>query len=124
MEVDIKTDKTKHITLLIFILAVIGLTIIYFAVSSINPIELKIEAIEDSMNGRLVKISGTISNIRKSRAGNLYLTVSDGKNITVPILNGKFKNLAAKRGDAVEIIGLVTKYNEELEVMPKEIYLR
>jgi exonuclease VII large subunit len=124
MEVDIKTDKTKHITLLIFILAVIGLTIIYFAVSSINPIELKIEAIEDSMNGRLVKISGTISNIRKSRAGNLYLTVSDGKDITVPILNGKFKNLAAKRGDAVEIIGLVTKYNEELEVMPKEIYLR
>jgi exonuclease VII large subunit len=119
-----KLDKTKHITLLIFILAVIGLTIIYFAVSSINPIELKIEAIEDSMNGRLVKISGTISNIRKSRAGNLYLTVSDGKNITVPILNGKFKNLAAKRGDAVEIIGLVTKYNEELEVMPKEIYLR
>jgi RecJ-like exonuclease len=124
MRFDANLDKSKQIILLVLILTIIGLAGIYFAVTNITPIELNIEAIEDSMTGRLVKINGRIDNIRKSRSGNLYWTVNDGSNITVPILNNKFKKLTPKRGDMVEIIGLVTKYNEELEVMPKEIYLR
>ena len=122
MKLDIIIDK--QITFLVFILAVIGLVGIYFAVMNIKPIELKIESIEDSMNGRLVKISGRIDNIRKSRTGNFYWTVNDGNNITVPILDNKFKSLDVKSGDMIEIIGLVTEYNGELEVMPKEIYAR
>jgi uncharacterized protein YdeI (BOF family) len=122
MKLDIIIDK--QITFLVFILAVIGLVGIYFAVMNIKPIELKIESIKDSMNGRLVKISGRIDNIRKSRTGNFYWTVNDGNNITVPILDNKFKSLDVKSGDMIEIIGLVTEYNGELEVMPKEIYAR
>jgi DNA/RNA endonuclease YhcR with UshA esterase domain len=116
-------EKSKQITLLIFILAVIGLTAIYFAVINIKPIELKIASIEDSMVDRLVKINGTIDYIRKSKTNNFYWTVNDGNNITVPILDNKFKKLSVKKGDSVGIIGLVTKYNGELEVMPKEIYV-
>jgi len=116
-------EKSKQITLLIFILAVIGLTAIYFAVINIKPIELKIASIEDSMVDRLVKINGTIDYIRKSKTNNFYWTVNDGSNITVPILDNKFKKLSVKKGDSVGIIGLVTKYNGELEVMPKEIYV-
>jgi DNA/RNA endonuclease YhcR with UshA esterase domain len=116
-------EKSKQITLLIFILAVIGLIAIYFAVINIKPIELKIASIEDSMVDRLVKINGTIGNIRKSKTNNFYWTVNDGSNITVPILDNKFKKLSVKKGDSVGIIGLVTKYNGELEVMPKEIYV-
>jgi DNA/RNA endonuclease YhcR with UshA esterase domain len=116
-------EKSKQITLLIFILAVIGLTAIYFAVINIKPIELKIASIEDSMVDRLVKINGTIDYIRKSKTNNFYWTVDDGSNITVPILDNKFKKLSVKKGDSVGIIGLVTKYNGELEVMPKEIYV-
>jgi len=122
MKLDIIIDK--QITFLVFILAVIGLVGIYFAVMNIKPIELKIESIEDSMNGRLVKISGRIDNIKKSRTGNFYWTVNDGSNITVPILDNKFKSLDVKSGDMIEIVGLVTEYNGELEVMPKEIYAR
>jgi len=116
-------EKSKQITLLIFILAVIGLTAIYFAVINIKPMELKIASIEDSMVDRLVKINGTIDYIRKSKTNNFYWTVSDGSNITVPILDNKFKKLSVKKGDSVGIIGLVTLYNGELEVMPKEIYV-
>jgi DNA/RNA endonuclease YhcR with UshA esterase domain len=116
-------EKSKQITLLIFILAVIGLSAIYFAVINIKPVELKIASIEDSMVDRLVKINGTIDYIRKSKTNNFYWTVNDGNNITVPILDNKFKKLSVKKGDSVGIIGLVTKYNGELEVMPKEIYV-
>ena len=114
----------EQITLLILVLAVIGLAGIYFAVGSIEPIELKIESIEESMSGRLVRISGKITNIRKSSSGNSYWTVDDGSTITVPILDNRFKSMILKRGDSVEVMGLVTKYKEELEVMPKEIYKR
>jgi RecJ-like exonuclease len=125
-------DKPNQITLLVLILAIAGLTGIYFAVTNINPIELKIADIEDSMTGKLVKISGRIDNIRKSSSGNSYWTIKDDNNdtdgmggagITIPILDKKFKKIVPKRGDFVEIIGLVTKYKEELEVMPKDIHM-
>jgi len=124
MKLSIKIEKSKQITLLVFILSIIGLITIYISVKSVKPVELKINSIEESMNGMLVKINGKIDNIRKSKSGNFYWTVNDGSNITVPILDNKFKNLDVKRGDSVEIVGLVTKYKDELEVMPKEIYSR
>ncbi len=118
---NIRFDRSKQITLLILLLAIVGLVIIYFAVMNIKPKELEIGDIQDSMTGRLVKITGEISNIKKNKSGNSYWTVDDGSSITVPILDNKFKKLTPERGDIVEIIGLVTKYKEELEVMPKEI---
>jgi len=120
----INVDKPKQITLLIFVLSTIGLLGIYFAVINITPVELRIEEIENSMTGKIVKITGIIGNIRKSKSGNMYWTVDDGSNITVPILDNKFKKLSVKRGEAVEILGLVSEYNGELEVMPKDIRVR
>jgi RecJ-like exonuclease len=124
MGFDSSLYNSHQVTILIFLLATVGLIGIYFAVKNIDPTELNIEQIEDSMTGKLVRISGSISNIRKSKSGNSYWTVDDGSNITVPILSNEFKKLTPKRGDMVEIIGLVSKYNEELEIMPKEISIR
>jgi len=120
----LNVDNSKLITILVLFLALAGLAITYFAVSTINPLELNIGSIEDSMTGRLVKITGRIDNIRKSSSGNSYWTVNDDTDetgITVPILDSSFKKLLPQQGDIVEITGLVTKYKEELEVMPKEI---
>lgn len=123
MKLNVSLDGSKQITLLILFLAIVGLAGIFFAISNIKPLELEIGAIEESMTGKLVKISGRIDYIRKSKSGNMYWTVNDGSNITVPILDGKLKKIAVKRGDIVEIIGLVTQYNGEMEVMPKEIFV-
>lgn len=124
MGLELNIDKPKQITIFISIVAIVGLACIYFAVKNIEPTELEIGAIEDSIIGKLVKITGRIENIRKSRSGNSYWTVDDGNSITVPILDGKFKKLNPKRGDTVTVLGIVSEYNGELEVMPKEIYIR
>ena len=116
--------KSNMITLLIFFLSIIGLAGIYFAVENIKPLDLEISSVEESMIGRLVRINGRIDYIMKSRTGNFYWTVDDGQNITVPILDGKLKKISVKQGDVVEIVGLVSKYNDELEIMPKEINVR
>jgi RecJ-like exonuclease len=123
MKFNVSLDRSKQITLLILFLTIVGLAGIFFAIGNIKPLELEIGAIEESMEGKLVKISGRIDYIRKSKSGNMYWTVNDGSNITVPILDGKLKKIAAKRGDMVEIVGLVTQYNGEMEVMPKEIFV-
>lgn len=122
MEIDL--DRSKQITILLFLLSVLGLAAIYFSIQNITPTEIEIGLIEDSMEGKMVKISGTIDNIRKSSSGNSYWTVDDGSNITVPILESKFKAISVKRGNFVEITGLVSKYQGELEVTPKEIAVR
>lgn len=109
------------LTIIILILALGGLTGIYFAVSSLEPAETGISAIEESMIGKLVKITGTIDNIKKTSSNNIYWTVDDGSSITVPLLDSKFKKISAAKGDIVEVVGLVSQYNGELEVMPKEI---
>lgn len=118
---NIHLDRSKQITLLVLLLAVVGLTGIYFAISNIEPVELEIGAIGQAMAGKLVRVSGRIDYISKSRSGNIYWTIDDGNNITVPLLESKFKKMSAKSGDEVEIVGLVSVYKEELEIMPKEI---
>lgn len=124
MRFDINLDRSRQIALLILFLAVVGIAAIHFAIIDIEPIELKIGSIEESMTGRLVKITGRIENIRKSSSGNIYWTVDDGNNITVPIFDGKLKKVVAKRSDIVEITGLVSQYKGELEIMPKNITIR
>lgn len=120
--------KAMDVTVLLIVLTAAGLACICIASLNITPTEVSIAAIDNEMSGKLVAVTGSIGNIRKSKSGNVYWDVSDdsmteGESITVPLLSSKFKNLVAKRGDAVEIIGLVSEYNGEMEIMPKEIHV-
>lgn len=114
-------DRSMQVTALVLILALIGLAGIYFAASNLEPVDVNVESIEDSMTGKLVRITGRIDNIRKTSSNNIYWTVNDGSNITIPLLDSKFKKISATKGNTVEIVGLVSQYKGELEIMPKEI---
>lgn len=114
-------SQSTWTTIIILILALVGLAGIYFAVVSLEPTEIDIKTIEEGMIGKLVKITGAIDNIKKTSSNNIYWTVDDGSSITVPLLDSKFKKISAAKGDIVEVVGLVSQYNGELEIMPKEI---
>jgi len=115
--------QEKYLIVLIFILTVAGLSITYYAVSTIDPIEIKISEITESLKGNLVRISGTIKTVKHTTSGNTYLTVDDGGNeITVPLLgklSQQFSNI--KKDQFVNITGIVSEYNGQLEIMPKNI---
>jgi DNA/RNA endonuclease YhcR with UshA esterase domain len=124
ININININRSVQITILVLALALLGLAGIYFAVINLEPTEMSIAAIEEGMTGKLVKVAGTIDNIRKTSSNNIYWTVSDGSSaagMTVPLLDAKFKKIPAMKGDSVEITGLVSDYKGELEIMPKEI---
>jgi len=113
--------RSEIVTLAIAFLAVSGLLGVYFSARNMEPLDIGIGSISGSMAGKIVRISGVIDKVRKSASNNIYWTVDDGSGITVPLLESKFKNMPVQAGDSVEIVGVVSQYNGEMEVMPKEI---
>jgi RecJ-like exonuclease len=121
---DIQTVfQEKYLIALIFLLTISGLLITYYAISNVDPKEMKISDINESAKGNLVTITGNIKTIKQSKSGNVYLTVDDGTDkITVPLLGAlpqKFPDI--KKDQLVRITGIVSEYNGQSEVMPKDI---
>jgi len=115
--------QEKYLIVLIFILTVAGLSITYYAVSTLDPKEIKISEITESMKGNLVRITGNVVTVKRSNSGNTYLTVDDESDkITVPLLgklSQQFSNI--KKDQFVSITGIVSEYSGQLEIMPKNI---
>lgn len=115
--------QEKYLIALIFLLTISGLLITYYAISNVDPKEMKISDINESAKGNLVTITGNIKTIKQSKSGNVYLTVDDGTDkITVPLLGAlpqKFPDI--KKDQLVRITGIVSEYNGQPEVMPKDI---
>lgn len=108
------------------ILVAFGLGLIYYSVSLTESAETEIQNLENFPQGSLVKISGEISQLSKSKAGNIYWTLDDGTGkITVPLLGNIASDYAdISKNSLVTVTGLVSEYNGELEVMPKEIEVK
>lgn len=109
--------------LALLILVAFGLSLIYYSVSLTESAETEIQNIENFPKGSLVKISGEITKLSKSKTGNIYWTVEDGTgSITVPLLGNIADDYQSiSKNSLVTITGLVSEYNSELEIMPKEI---
>jgi len=107
----------------LLILIAFGLGLIYYSVSLTESAETEIQNLENFPKGSLVKISGEISKLSKSKSGNIYWTVDDGTgSITVPLLGSIADDYATiSKNSLVTVTGLISEYNDELEVMPKEI---
>ena len=104
-------------------LVAVGLSIIYYSVSLTQSAETEIQGLANFPEGSMVTISGEISKIFTSKSGNIYLTVDDGTgSITVPLLGSvadSYRNVS--ENSFIVVTGLTDVYNNELEVMPKEI---
>jgi len=113
-----------HINALLFILIVTSLTFL-FLFSSINEFEVvNIEKINKSYIGKKVLVEGKIKSIKNSN-GNYFLKLynSDIQIVffksTVEKNSEKFLNL--KENKIVKIIGKVSEYKGNLEIIGKDI---
>jgi DNA/RNA endonuclease YhcR with UshA esterase domain len=105
------------------ILVIVGLGLVYYSVSLTESAETQIVNLENFPKGSLVKISGEISKLSKSKAGNIYWTLDDGTGtITVPLFGSIAVDYSSiTKNSLVTVTGLVSEYNGELEITPKEI---
>ena len=115
--------KENAIIFALLILTVAGLSLIYYSISLTESAETEIANLENFPKGSLVKIAGEISKLSKSKTGNIYWTVDDGTgSITIPLLGSiadVYRDIT--KNSLVSVTGLVSEYNGELEIMPKEI---
>jgi len=104
-------------------LIAVGLGLIYYSVALTESAKTEIGNLENFPQGSLVKISGEITKISKSKTGNVYWTVDDGTGIiVVPFLGSiadAYRNV--EKNSLVSVSGLVSEYNGELEITPKEV---
>ena len=117
-------ENTIIIALLVLVAA--GLGLVYYSVILTQSAETAIVDLENFPTGSLVTVSGEISKLSKSKSGNIYWTLDDGTgNITIPLLGSTADNyVSIEKNSLVTVTGLVSEYNNELEVMPKEIEVK
>lgn len=110
----------------LLILVAIGLGFLYYSVSLTESAQTDIGNIENFPKGSLVSISGQITKISKSKSGNIYWTVEDETgNIVVPLLGkiaDNYRNIS--KDSQVFISGLITEYQNSLEISPKTIEVK
>jgi RecJ-like exonuclease len=119
---EIRADSDLQMTILIFILSVAGICAIYVAVGNIEPEQVSVTDVKGAMDGKVVSITGTLCKIRKTKTGSVFWSLGDEvENVTVPLLETGLKGIPAAEGDIVNVIGMVSEYNGEKEIIPKRI---
>jgi len=107
----------------------LGLILIYIAAINLQPVKIEISKISPEIIGRMVLISGKITQKTPNPAGHLFLVISDNKsNIQVPIfvslMNDLKKNNITendfKINKIITINGLVGEYRGQLQVLPRK----
>lgn len=120
----------KGITLISLISSLIGLILIYYAATQIQPVQIRISDIDSSLVGRRVSTSGYIVKKYIHPSGHIFLTISDNiSKIQVPLFSG-FANALAQSGfdlDSLQVgnkllvSGMVDYYRGQLQIIPRKI---
>ena len=108
-----------------FLMAVVGIVILFIFVQNIEPLEAEIKNIDDSYVGKSVKVEGIIDSIGYGKdKETLFLTVSDkNKDIKIVMFKKDLENMHQNLSvsDNVFIMGEVALYNGNLEIIARNI---
>lgn len=102
--------------------SVLGLVLIYAFSCMVEPRAISINLL-DRYLGRIVRVTGTIVDIRTHEAGHIFVKIKDESGICeIPL----FKDLAGKVpkltiGDRLEVVGTVEEYNDSPQVVPRSV---
>lgn len=108
----------------------LGLILIYIAAINIQPMKIEISQITPELIGRMVLITGKITQKTPISGGHLFLVISDNEsNIQVPIfvsLMNDLKNNNITENDFkinkfISVNGLVGEYRGQLQIVPRKV---
>src|SRR3989344_1493993 len=108
-----------------FLMAVVGIVLLFIFVQNIEPLEAEIKDIEDSYVGKSVRIEGIINSIDYGKDGEtLFLTLSDeNKDIKIVMFRNDLENMKENLtiNDRITVTGEVALYNGDLEIIARSI---
>lgn len=114
--------ETKNLLRISIIIAVIGIAALFFITNiSIEKVDI---ADAGKYMGSSVKIEGNINSVFTSKDGHVFFKVSDNSG-SIDVVAFKNYNLDGvynlKKGQEIEVRGIVQEYKGKLEIIAKEI---
>lgn len=123
--------RSKNFLLVLSLsVSIVGLILIYFASTAIQPKVIAISDITADMEGRKLSTTGYVVEKRENKDGHLFLTLSDNKTkILVPLFSDFMDSLKQvgitsndfQLNDKISIKGTLEIYNGRLEIIPKSL---
>lgn len=116
----------KKIVALALFSSLLGLTLVYFAATNLEPSAMGIGQITSDHAGRVVEISGFVTSAYSSQ-GTLFLEISDGKDKISVVVFSSLSNQLDQAGIAISkdsriiVRGVVQEYRNRLEIVPGKI---
>jgi len=114
----------KFLIKLSFIIAIIGIGLLFLFAHNIEPLEIDVKDIDDTYVGRAVKVIGVISEKTLTEdEKTLFLTVTDVKDIKVVMFGDNLKDVYEEFliSDRVIIEGDVALYKGDIEIIAESI---
>lgn len=120
----------NQINLISLLSSLVGLILIYYATTNIEPQQMSINDITADMEGRKVSIAGLLVDKRLHEDGHLFLTISDRtSNMQVPLFADFMKNLEQigitdkdfRIKSKISVDGIVENYRGSLQIIPRNL---
>ncbi|MFH0987193.1 MAG: OB-fold nucleic acid binding domain-containing protein [Candidatus Micrarchaeota archaeon] len=114
---DVKAEMNpeKIIARVSFVLALVGLALVYFFSPEITYQRLTVEQVSESCEG-YVSVSGEIVKTFYSQKGNFIVTVSDGNAVALVVTDPIYKT-----GDIISLKGRASEYGSSCWIFPEDI---
>jgi len=120
--------KENTLTVVCALSSIAGLLLIYVAAVNIEPIQVPLSEVSFEMTGRSIATTGYVSYVSKHPSGHIFLTLSDGNAaVQVPLFSGFVNSMKAdginpnfRKGDVLEVEGLVGEYQGQLQIVPRK----
>ncbi|MFB6089125.1 MAG: exodeoxyribonuclease VII large subunit [Candidatus Aenigmatarchaeota archaeon] len=119
--------EDKNLLIICLIISIIGLVTTSMGVYLSEKEIITINEIKNEDEGKIVKISGNISNKYKSKDGHIFLEVKDKTDkIDIVLFKNEYKNMGIdtenlKKDNEIKVLGKVTEYQGNLEIISKRI---
>lgn len=109
------------LSLICFIISVLGILGIYYLSSKTQIENVEIEKIDRTYLGKTITTSGKVISATYNK-GNIFLTIKDNSQINVVIFSNvaKFLDKYPKKGDNLIITGVVSEYKGKLQIIPRK----
>ncbi len=121
--IDIRMEKISALALFSSLL---GLALVYFAATNLEPLAMGIGQITSDHDGKVVEVSGFVASAYSSQ-DTLFLEISDGKDKISVVIFSSLSNqleqagIAISKDSKITVRGVVQEYKNRLEIVPGKI---
>ncbi len=113
-----RTIGSRELKIISLIISITGMVIIFISAKAYTPDYIEIKDIDASLQGQYILTCGTVTDTKETKNAVFITIVSKNRYINSIFFK---KTITVKKGSEICIKGIVDIYNNNLEIIGKEI---